>query len=184
MHAEWIGLAGAIVALVIMAIVVHLSRGRRSLLQLRIEIEKTGAGVDALLKHRNDELPKLIGTCRGYMPHDHPALDSIARTRTDYLKARTLQEKAIANVAARDALKNLFKIAGEYPGLKSNNSFVKLRKQNAELEKNIEEQQELFNELANSYNRRIRRFPESLMARRAHLQPREPIPNPASEDEA
>ena len=134
---------------------IFFKKPRRSLLRLRIDLDKTWAGVDALLKQRHDELPKLLGICRGYMPHDHPAFEPIARARADYLKAATLQEKALANIAMAGAIEGFFKIAGDYAGLKSNNNFVKLRKQNAELERNIEEQQDLFNELVSAYNRPI-----------------------------
>jgi len=171
-------------ALAILGILVYFSRARRNLLRMRIDLDKVWAGVDALLKQRHDELPKLLGTCRGYMPYDHPAFEPIARARADYLKAPTLREKALAHIAMADAVEGLFKIAGGYPGLISNNNFTKLRKQNAELKNNIDEQQELFNQLVHTYNRRIRRFPDSLAARRAHLEPREPIPNPEMNDAA
>jgi LemA protein len=184
MHGDWIWLALPVVALAIVGILLYFSKTRRKLLRLRIDLDKTWAGVDALLKQRHDELPKLLGTCRGYMPHDHPAFEPIARARAYYLKARTSQEKALANIAMAGAVEGLFKIAGDYPGLKSNNNFIKLRKQNAELERNIEEQQELFNGLVNTYNRRIRRFPDSLVARRAHLEHRHPVPNPEIGEEA
>ena len=163
---------------------VYLSRGRRNLLRLRIDLDKTWAGVDALLKQRHDELPKLLGTCRGYMPHDHEAFEPIARARADYLKARTMQEKALANIAMAGAIEGLFEVAANYPGLKSNTSFVKLRKQNEELERSVEEQQEFFNELVSAYNQRIRQFPSSIIARRARLEPRDPIPNPEMGDQA
>lgn len=177
MHGNWIWIAAPIAALVILAIIFYFSRTRSTLQRMRIDLDKTWAGLDALMKQRNDELPKLLGTCRGYMPQDHPAFEPIGRARADYLKARTPQEKTLANVAISGAIEGLFKIAGDYPGLKSNTSFIKLRKQNAELEKNIEEQQEFFNELVHSYNQRLRRFPDSLVARRARLKQRESIPN-------
>lgn len=180
MHGDFLWLALPIVVLVILGILFYLSRSRRSLLRLRIEIEKTGAGFDALLKHRHNELPKLLGTCRGYMPHDHPAFDAIARARSNYMKAQTLQEKTLANEGMAAAIKDLFKIAGDFPGLKSNNSFAKLKEQNAEIETNIEEQQDLFNELVKAYNRRISHFPESIPARMAHLEPRKPIAAPGT----
>ena len=184
MHGDFLWLALPIIVLVVLGILAYLSKARRNLLRLRIEIDKTGASVDALLKHRHDELPKLLGTCRGYMPHDHPSFESIARTRADYLKAHTLQEKTLANIAMAGAVNSLFEIAGDYAGLKSNNSFIKFRKQNSELETSIEEQQELFNELVSGYNRRIRRFPESIAARMANLEPRQPVANPDSDSEA
>lgn len=181
MHGDLLWLVLVIVAVVIVGFFAYLSKARRNLLRLRIEIDKTGASVDALVKHRHDELPKLLGTCRGYMPHDHPAFESIAQARKNYLGAHTLQEKTVANAAMADAVKKLFEIAGDYQGLKSNNNFVKFRKQNADLETSIEEQQELFNALVDSYNKRIRRFPESLAANMAHLEPRQLIAPPPSD---
>jgi LemA protein len=183
MHDTWIWIAAPIVLLAFLAIFIYFSRTRRSLLRMRIDLDKTWAGIDSLIKQRHDELPKLLGTCRGYMPHDHPAFGPIARARADYLKARTPQEKALANLAMAGAIEGLFKIAGDFPGLKTNTNFLKLRKQNAELERSIEEQQEFFNELVQTYNQRIRRFPVSIVARRARLGPREPVPNPEMGDE-
>lgn len=184
MHGDWIWLAVPLVVAAILAFLAYLSSTRRSLLRMRIEMDKTWAGIDALLKQRHDEIPKLLGTCRGYMPHDHEAFEPITRARTDYQKARTMQEKSLANIAMAGALEGIFKIAGDFPGLKSNTNFVKFRKQSAELERNLEEHQELFNELVHNYNRRIRGFPGSMVARRARLEPRKPIPNPEMGDEA
>ena len=184
MHGVWIWLAGLLAVGVILAFFAYLANTRRSLLRMRIDMDKTWAGIDTLLKKRHDEIPKLLGTCRGYMPQDHEAFEPIARARTDYQKARTMQEKSLANVAMTGALEGIIKIAEDYPGLKSNANFVKFRKQNAELESNLEEHQELFNELAHTYNRRISGFPGSIVARRAHLERREPIPNPEMGDEA
>lgn len=184
MHGDWTWVVITVAVLAILGILVNLSRTRRNLLRLGINMDKTWAGIDALIKQRHDEIPKLLGTCRGYMPQDHEAFEPIARARTDYLKARTLQEKTLANIAMQGALEGLFKLAGKYPGLTSNNSFVSFRKQNTELERSIEEQQAIFNELVKTYNQRIRRFPGSTVARRANLKPREPIPNPEMGEES
>jgi LemA protein len=184
MHGGWIWIAVLVIVLAVLAIRIYFSRTRRNLLRMRIDLDKTWAGIDALLKQRHDEIPKLLGTCRGYMPPDHEAFEPVARARADYLKARTMQEKSLADIAMAGALEAIFKIAMDYPGLKSNNSFIKIKKQNAELERSIEEQQEFFNELVSTYNHRIRSFPGSMVARRAHLEPREPIPNPEMGDEA
>jgi LemA protein len=183
MHGHWIWIAVPVVVLAVVGTMVYLSKTRRSLLRLRIDLDKAWAGIDALLKQRHDEIPKLLGTCRGYMPQDHEAFEPMARARADYVKARTLQEKSLANIAMAGALEGIFKAAADYPELKSNNSFVKLRRQNAELERNIDEHQEFFNELVHAYNQRIKHFPGSIVARRANLKPRDPIPNPEMADE-
>ena len=184
MHGDWIWIAALLFVVAVLAFLAYLSNTRRSLLRTRIEMDKTWAGIDALLKQRHDEIPKLLGTCRGYMPHDHEAFEPVTRARNDYQKARTMQEKSLANIAMTGALEGIFKIAAGYPGLKSNTNFIKYRKQYAELERNLEEHQEIFNELVNGYNRRIRGFPGSIVARSARLGPRLPIPSPEMGDEA
>lgn len=184
MNGAWLWIAVLVAVLIVVGIQVYFSRARRNLLRLRIDLDKTWAGIDSLLKQRNDEIPKLLGTCRGYMPQDHEAFEPITRARRDYLKARTMQEKSLADFAMAGALETIFKVAADYPGLKSNNNFVKIRKQNADLERGIEEQQEFFNELVSAYNLRIRSFAGSIVARRAQLKPREQIPNPGVGDEA
>lgn len=183
MHGFWLWVAVLLIVVAVLAFLAYLSSTRRNLLRTRIEMDKAWAGIDALLKQRHDEIPKLLGTCRGYMSHNHEAFEPITRARSDYQKARTMREKSLANIAMTGALEGVFKIAGDYPGLKSNTSFVKFRKQNAELESSLEEHQEIFNELVHRYNRRIRRFPGSIVARRARLEPRQPIPNPDMADE-
>jgi len=184
MHGDWIGIAVTAVVLAVLGIFAYFSRERRRLLRLRIDLDKTWAGIDALLKQRHDEIPKLLGTCRGYMPHDHEAFEPITRARSDYQKARTMREKSLANSAMAGALEGIFKSAADYPGLKSNSNFIKFKKQNAELERNLEELQVLFNERVGTYNRRIRGFPGSMAARKARLEPREPIPNPEMGDQS
>lgn len=184
MHGDWIWLAVPLAVAAILAFLAYLSNTRRTLLRMRIDMDKTWAAIDALVKQRHDEIPKLLGTCRGYMPHDHEAFDPAARARSDYHKARTMQEKALANTAMAGALEGILKIAADHPGLKSNTNFVKFRKQNTELERSIEEHQVIFNEMVKTYNRRIRGFPGSMVARRSRLEPRQPIPNPEMGDEA
>lgn len=176
MHGDWIWIAVPLIVVAIVAFLAYLSSTRRSLLRTRIDMDKTWAGIDALMKQRHDEIPKLLGTCRGYMPHDHEAFEPITRARRNYQKARTMQEKSLANIAMTGALEGIFKIAADYPGLKSNISFIKFRKQNVELERNLEEHEEIFNELVTGYNRRIRGFPGSMVARKAALTPRDLIP--------
>lgn len=184
MHGTWVWLAALLIVVVIVASLAYLSSTRRNLLRTRIDIDKTWAGIDALMKQRHDEIPKLLGTCRGYMTHDHEAFEPITRARRDYQKARTMQEKSLANIAMTGALEGIFKVAADYPGLKSNTNFVKFRRQNTDLERNLEEHQDIFNELVNGYNRRIRGFPGSMVARKARLTPREPIPSPEMGDQA
>jgi LemA protein len=184
MHGDWIWLAVPLAVAAILAFLAYLSNTRRSLLRMRIDMDKAWAGIDALVKQRHDEIPKLLGTCRGYMPHDHEAFEPVGRARSDYQKARTMQEKSLANIAMTVAMEGIFKIAADHPGLKSNTNFVKFRKQNAELDRNLEEHQELFNEMVKTYNRRIRGFPVSMVARRYRLEPRQTIPNPETGNQA
>ena len=41
-----------------------------SLVQVRNNVDKAFKNIDVLLLQRNDELPKLIDICKGYMEHE------------------------------------------------------------------------------------------------------------------
>src|SRR4030043_1735585 len=68
-----------------------------SLVRLKNDIDKAWANIDVLLKQRTDELPKLIATVKGYMKHEKTLLENITKARTDFMSAKTLEEKAKAD---------------------------------------------------------------------------------------
>jgi LemA protein len=164
-----IALVALLLMLVIAAVAVSLAITYRNLVRLKNDIDKAWASLDVLLKQRTDELPKLIETCKGYMWDEPKALQMIVEARKAYQKAGTTQEKAQGDAMLAGALKNLFAVAGNYPELKTNRSFVQLRGHMADLGEKIAERREFFNHSAETYNTQIGHIPGAFVARFMNL---------------
>ena len=52
------------------------------LVELKHNVSKAWANIDVLLKQRNDELPKLVETCRQYMRFERDTLEKVIRARS------------------------------------------------------------------------------------------------------
>lgn len=136
-----------------------------SIVMLKNNIDKTWSNIDVLLKQRYDEIPKLVGVCEGYMKHERETLEAVIKARSMHGSATTDIEKLNAENAITTALKSLFAVVESYPDLKANESFRRLGARITEIEDQIADRRELFNESVNIYNIRIEQFPDILVAR-------------------
>jgi LemA protein len=143
------------------------------LVRLRNENGRAWANIDVLLKQRHDEVPNLVETVKGYMQHEQQTLLAVTRARTAAMSAATIGEKAQTDVLLTGALRGLFGVAEYYPQLKANENFIKLQTRISELEERIADRREFFNDDVNTYNTRIRQFPEILPATLMRLKPRD-----------
>lgn len=145
--------------------VVYLIAIYNSLVQVRNNVEKAFKNIDVLLMQRNDELPKLIDTCKGYMEHEKELLKSLTNLREQYSSAGSMEEKTqIENEIHQQYLT----LAGRweaYPDLKAQKGFIRLQERIAGLESAIADRRELFNDSTNIFNIQIERFPHLILAR-------------------
>lgn len=166
-------LLGLVVILSVVGLIIYFVTLRNTLVRLQIESEKAWAELDPLLKQRSDELPKLVGICRGYMPSEERTFQLVAGGRTAFMKATTVEEKAQADGLISDALKTLFAVAEKYPELKANTSFRQLQGRITALEEMIAAQRRRFNASVHTFNLRLAQIPAKLVAAFMHLQPRD-----------
>lgn len=132
---------------------------------LKNNIERNWSNIDVLLKQRFDELPKLINVCEGYMLHEQTTLQAVVKARSQVNQARTDEQKMKAQNMLSDSLKSLFMVVERYPNLKADQSFKQLGNRISELEDQLTDRREFFNESVNIYNIRLEQFPEVIIAR-------------------
>lgn len=149
----------------LMGVFIYIILAYNSLVRLRNYIDKSWSNIDVLLKQRNDELPNLVETVRGYMKHEKKLLLGITRARTALIKAETLDEKASADEAISTGIKNLFAVVEGYPELKANENFLKLQKRITGLENEIADRREFYNESVTNYNIKTDTLPTAVIAR-------------------
>jgi LemA protein len=156
-----ITIAGFLLALIFIGFFISVYN---SLIRLKNNIERAWSNIDVLLKQRHDELNNLVETVKGYMKHEKKVLENITMARTEFLKAKSVHDKAIADAAMEGALKSLFAVAENYPQLRANENFLKLQKRISEIEDHIADRREFYNDSVNVYNIRIEQFPDMLIA--------------------
>jgi LemA protein len=134
------------------------------LVALKNGVSRAWANIDVLLKQRHDELPKLVGTCEGYMKHERAVFDAIAEARGALLRVRTVSERAEAENALTRALGQMFAVAEAYPDLKANQSFLQLQSRISELENQIADRREYYNDTVTTFNTRLDQIPDKYVA--------------------
>ena len=143
------------------------------LIALKNDIDKAWANIDVMLKQRHDELSKLLDVCKGYMNYERETLQKITEARSLYQQARTVDQKAQADQSITTALRGFFAVAENYPDLKANSNFQQLQKRITELENQIADRREFYNDSVNTFNIRIQQVPDTFVASFMNLKPRE-----------
>lgn len=143
-----------------------------TLVSMRNNTDKAWSNIDVLLKQRYDELPKLLEVCKGYMQHERETLEAVTKARSMVAAADSQNPQLEAQNFLTDTLKSLFAVTENYPDLKADEAFRRLSSRISELEEQIADRRELFNEYINIYNIRIAQFPDLLVATRFSFSPR------------
>jgi LemA protein len=140
------------------------------LVALKNNIAKTWSNIDVLLKQRHDELPKLVKTCEGYMQHERAIFDKLSEARAAVAQAHSVAQTAQAEGALTRVLGQLFAVAENYPTLKADQAFLMLQKRISEIENQIADRRELYNDTVNTFNTRIEQIPDMWVAQVLHCQ--------------
>lgn len=127
------------------------------------------SGIDVQLKRRNDLIPNLIESVKGYMGHERGVLDQVTELRTKSQAAQGVADKARVEGAMGAALANLFAVAENYPDLKASQNFLDLQKSLADIEDQVQLARRYYNGTARNFNILIQSFPSNLMASAFHF---------------
>ena len=159
---------GMIFWIILAVIVLYFIVTYNSLVSIKNNIEKAWANINVLLKQRNDELPKLIDTCKIYMKHEAQTLENVTRARMGVDAARESQDvRALggAESALAASLGGLYAVAENYPDLKADQTFINLQQRITGLENQIADRREFYNDSVNVNNVRIAQFPDLIVAK-------------------
>lgn len=133
--------------------------------QMRNDVDKAWSNIDLLLKQRYDELPKLLKVCEGYMQHEQRTLEAVIRARSQLSAAGSGAENLAAQNLLSETLRSLFAVVEAYPELKADAGFRQFANRISEIEDQIADRRELFNEYVNLYNIRLDQLPDLVIAR-------------------
>ena|SRR5436309_9561893 len=143
------------------------------LIAMKNNIGRSWANIDVLLKQRHDELPKLVKTCEQYMQHERAVFDKLSEARSALMSARSVGERAEAEGMLTRALGKMFAVAEAYPNLKADQSFLQLQTRISQIENQIADRREFYNDTVTTYNTRIQQIPDAIVANWLALGPAE-----------
>jgi LemA protein len=167
-------MAVLLIVLAIVAVVVFMLVGTYNrLVGLRQNANQAFADIDVQLKQRQDLIPNLVETVKGYAAHERGTLDEVTQARAAAVSATGVEGKVQAENALSGALGRLMAVAEAYPDLKANQGFVQLQGELTDIENKLAAARRFFNNAVGEYNASIQRFPAVLIAGGFGFQARE-----------
>jgi len=154
-----------LIALIVVAVIVLFAIFTYNrLVSLRQAWKRAFADIDVQLKQRQDLVPNLVETVKGYATHESSVFTAVTQARASAMRATGVGEKAAAEGMLTSALGNLMAVAENYPQLKANENFLKLQDELADLENKISAARRFLNNAVAEYNSAIQQFPAVVIA--------------------
>jgi LemA protein len=121
--------------------------------------------VENQLQRRNDLIPNLVETVKGFATQEQSVFQSIADARAKMAGAQTPSDKIAAANAETSALSRLLVVVENYPTLKSDAQFMRLQDELAGTENRLATERMRYNEKVQEYNTSRRQFPANITAK-------------------
>lgn len=148
----------------------------------RNRVDNAWGQVDVQLGRRNDLVPNLVETVKGYAAHEQQTLDRVIQARNQAQAATTPGEAAQAENMLTGALRQLFALAEAYPDLKASEGFRDLQAQLTETEDKIAVARQIYNDTVLSHNNRVQTVPSNVVASMTGFEVREYFDAPDGAD--
>ena len=120
--------------------------------------------VENQLQRRNDLVPNLVTTVKGYASHESSLFTEVAKLRSQWTNADTRQDKIKAAEGMGGIMSRLLLVAENYPQLKANQNFLSLQAQLEGTENRIAVERNRYNRAVQTYNSYIRTIAGSIFA--------------------
>ena len=154
-----------IIIVVVVAVVgISLAAMFNSLVRLNQQSDEAFSDITVQLKRRYDLIPNLVNTVKGYAAHESSVFENVTAARANALNAQGVAETAKADNAFTQTMKSLFAVAENYPDLKTTKSFQDFQTQIEGTENRINVARRDYNGSVNTYNQKVRLFPNNIFA--------------------
>ena len=165
--------AGFVALVVLILLGAYIVNIYNQLVSLRERAEQAKQNIDVLLKQRQDELRKLIDAAKEFMDQEEQVLTELTEAREQAAQASTPGEQAEADQQIRQAMVDFEARAEAYPELRSQENMMQFQKRISEIESQIADRRELYNEAVTQLNTRIDQFPYVILAQQFGFEEKE-----------
>ena len=128
-------------------------------------IKAQWAQVENQLQRRNDLIPNLVETVKGFAAHEESIYKDIAEARSRLLAAKSPEESINAANQQTSALGRLLAVVENYPNLKADQQFNRLMDELSGTENRLAVERMRYNEKVQEYNASRRQFPANVTAK-------------------
>jgi len=166
MRPVWVVVGVIVGVIVLVAVVVggtFVSKWNQ-LVAMDTDIKAKWAQVDNQLQRRNDLIPNLVETVKGFAAQEKSIMESVANARAKMAGAGSVQDRIAASNELSGALSRLLVVVENYPQLKSDATFNRLMDELAGTENRLAVERKRYNDAVQVYNVAIRQFPGNLIA--------------------
>jgi LemA protein len=182
-----------LVVLILVAVVILFGIGvYNRLVTSRNGFKNAFAQIDVQLTRRNDLIPNLVETAKGYLKHERETLEAVIAARNQAVtglkamaadpgNAAAATQLAGAEAGLSGALGKLFAVMEAYPDLKANANMMQLSEELTSTENRIAFSRQAFNDSVLSYNNSREVFPNSVIASWFSFQPAKMLDGPPPE---
>lgn len=175
-----------VIALIVIVVAVYISM-YNGLQRAKVNTDESWSQIDVQLKRRNDLIPNLVETTKGYAKHERETLSKVVELRNQMVALPAdvdPQKKMELSNQLTDSLKSIFALAENYPDLKASQNFTQLQEELTNTENKIAYSRQLFNSSAAVYNKKLLTFPSNVVAKMHHFTKVNYLEIPAEEKEA
>jgi LemA protein len=165
---------GAVLVVIALVLGGWVSSQYNGLVRAQEAVSAAWAQVENVYQRRLDLIPNLVETVKGVAEFEKSTYTAVTEARAKVGQI-TLTAEALSDPQAMQrfeaaqgelssVLSRLFAVAENYPQLKANQNFLDLQSQLEGSENRIAVERRRFNEVAQTYNVRLRTFPTNLIA--------------------
>lgn len=160
-----------VIAVIVVLLIIYFIATYNSLVDLRNKVKDSWSQIDVVLKNRNDLIPNLVETVKGYAKHEKTTLDAVITARNKAVNAKTNEDEMKAAGEVTEALGRLFALAENYPDLKANQNFMDLQNKLNEVEEKIRFARQFYNDTVLTYQNKLEMFPSNIVAKMFGFKP-------------
>jgi len=132
-------------------------------------VKKSWSDIEIIFQKRHNMLTKLIDSVSSYIKDENGVIAEITQLQSiwELIPQDDIQFKINISNKITASLKSIFAVAEKYPDLKADKNFQQLQQSITELETELANKEEEYNNNVNIFNKKIQRFPSNMVARRA-----------------
>ena len=152
-------LAVIVVALVIGVVVLY-----NRLVKHRNKVQEGWAQIDTQLQRRNDLIPNLVETVKGYASHERSVFEEVTQARAAVQQSSGAAETAASSDALSGALGRLFAVSENYPDLQASSNFLQLQEELTATENRVSFARQYYNDTVRAFNTKVETIPYNIVA--------------------